>query len=185
METGHKNLRKVEKVENLKIVQFPDEILSKKCAEFEKRFEGDFYKILLPAAKQMADYVYRTNNCVALAAPQIGMQERFFVMCCGYTQNNMRFCFNPSIIDHGQQIEVKPEGCMSWENGTQFVQVPRWRIITVIYRDEHFNLQKMSLRGKEARIYQHEMDHLNGLMIIKENEGDIDNGIETQQVPQV
>lgn len=76
-----------------------------------------------------------------------------------------RYCFYPKIISHGRDIEVKHEKCMSLPG--KIVAAPRWRIITVEYINESGTLIKTTLKGLEARVFQHESDHLDGKLIIK------------------
>jgi len=152
----------------MKILQIPDKILNEKCEPFYK-FSG----VLEPdgSVAAMAEFIRSNKRCVGLAANQIGIKERFFVMREGYAR--IRYCFNPEILGHGKQLEIKPEGCMSITDGTKFFQVPRWRVITARYLDETGKSRTLTLTGLEARIFQHEVEHLNGLLIVKTEVKDV------------
>lgn len=114
-------------------------------------------------AVEMADFVLNTAGCQSLSAPQVGVMRRFFVV-----KENMisiRYYFDPKIVGHGRELEFKNEKCLSVPNAC--VICPRWRIIDVEYYDEQGILRTRTLRSLEARAFQHELDHLNGLLIIK------------------
>lgn len=152
---------------SLKIVQFPDKILSLKADQYDyvDKISND-----KETAQLMAQKIFTMKNCIGLAAPQIGIAKRFFVIRDGLS--GIRYCFNPVVVNHGRDIEVKTEGCMSLGYGDRmlggvFVPVPRWRVITARYVDLKGILVETTLKGLDARAYQHEMDHINGLLIIK------------------
>lgn len=150
----------------MEILQYPNKILTTKIP-IEKYcgIHVDFED-----AAEIGKMVLEMKNCHGIAAPQVGIPERFFVMREGL--NRLRYCFNPEIKKHGKQVAWMNEGCMSIgygdkERGGIFVPVPRWRVIDVEYNDMVGDRVKCTLTGIEARCFQHELDHLNGLLIIK------------------
>lgn len=106
--------------------------------------------------------VMQEHNGVGIAAPQVGLSQRMFI----YTKNNgdAELAVNPRIISrHGHMIDSK-EGCLSHPNIN--VYVPRYPELVVSYYTMHGAHVRMELKGDEAIIFQHELDHLNGKTIL-------------------
>lgn len=146
----------------MEIVQYPNEILVQKMP-----VDKPVDKSQIDA---MVSLMFGQGNCQGISANQVGIRSRFFIMREGLTQ--VRYCHEPEITGHGRQLEMLVEGCMSLGYGDRnrggiFMRVPRWRVITAEYTDERGKRITTTLKGLQARIFQHEMDHLNGLMIIK------------------
>lgn len=103
-------------------------------------------------------------SAFAIAHPQVSKHPfRFFVTYLG------QLVINPVIIRHTNQIIRKVEGCMSYPNDPM-VTVGRWNKCEVEYQtvDENGNLtdkKVLNLSGREAEIWQHEIDHLDGIYI--------------------
>ena len=106
---------------------------------------------------------------MGLAAIQLGVEKRFFVI--SYKKEDGTFeeykVINPKIISHSEeQIYVEEgEGCLSV---TKYVEgiVPRYARITVEYYDEFGNKLTKRVREEIAVAFQHEIDHLNGILFI-------------------
>ena len=144
------------------IIQYPDKRLLEKCPTY------DFmnYPEDLANAVQMAELMRSFKHCAGLAAPQIGIARRYFVMRDGIGQ---RFCFDPKIKGHGRDLTWAKEGSMSIKD--TLVLVPRWRIIDVEFVNSRSELVKETLKGVTARIFQHEYDYLDGkLIVLTEND---------------
>lgn len=110
------------------------------------------------------DTLYTLHSCpggAALAANQIGLDMRFFVLA-GHTLAGVvpQFIFNPEIIRESKWDDVKREGCLSLKD--QFFQVPRKRKITVRFQSFGGDFWTHELSGFAARLFQHEIEHLNG-----------------------
>jgi peptide deformylase len=112
---------------------------------------------------------------VGIAAPQIHHSVRIFIMC---SKPNARYpdaplmqpraIINPEIL-HSSSEKVKDwEGCLSVPSMRGLV--PRHSEITVRYFNQHGDEQNEKLSGFIARIFQHELDHLNGLTFIDQLE---------------
>lgn len=97
---------------------------------------------------------------VGLAAPQIGIPLRVFVI----KANPIIACFNPRIVDASEEMEDGPEGCLTYP-GLQ-VTVPRSKAIKVRYTQPNGNVVTTKYIGMTARIFQHELDHLDGKLIV-------------------
>ena len=113
----------------------------------------------------------RDANGVGIAAPQVSQSYRLFVVC---SHPNPRYpdapmmdptiMINPRIISHNDEIGKGWEGCLSVPGVRGLV--PRYKVITVEYLDRYGKLQQQKLKDFVARIFQHELDHLNGILFI-------------------
>ena len=122
------------------------------------------------AAKLMATMVL--NRGLGLAAPQVGRSIRLIVFdCIKYTfkPNDNGFMFNPEIIESSEETEVGPEGCLSYPKLT--CQVRRNKTIKVKYLDLSNKEVVRSYTGLAARVVQHEIDHLNGVVMKMREDG--------------
>ncbi len=97
---------------------------------------------------------------LGLAAPQVGQSIR---LCLVRLNKKMVPIMNPLIFWWSEEIEVAEEGCLSLPNF--WMNVPRPVSIAVRYMDAKGEEQERKLSGLEARIVQHETDHLNGVLI--------------------
>jgi len=103
----------------------------------------------------------REHGGVGLAAPQVGIPKRLFVLGGNI---KTRYCFNPEIVDYrDKKTGTDSEGCLSYP-GLQ-VPVKRYNKIKVAYQDATGTRHVRTLRALEARAFQHELDHLNGIVI--------------------
>jgi peptide deformylase len=98
---------------------------------------------------------------VGLAAPQVGLSLRFFGMDDG---SEFKMVVNPEILERSEEKELGEEGCLSIPG--VFADVERHRWIKVRYQDEHGVYHEELLEGYSARIFQHEYDHLDGVLFI-------------------
>ena len=113
--------------------------------------------------QNLKDTTMMIDNAVGLAAPQIGDTVRIFV----YNQTKehkdatMRVMINPEIIKTYGSTRVDYEGCLSFPG---FIyEVPAYELIKISYQDESGLKHTLKLRGFEARIFQHEYRHLDGI----------------------
>lgn len=157
-----------------KLIIYPDPILKVECE-----------KVSLPLSqedKELLDDMYAfvkdpNNNAVGLAAPQFGVTKRMFVA-------RVKFCnevfnvkmVNPAIIPVSSKKYFVPDGesCLS-EPGEK-VLVPRHNEIILMGYDAITNKNiRLRLRGFSAAVVQHELDHLDGILLHdhKETENEI------------
>lgn len=94
----------------------------------------------------------------AIALPQVGVSKRAF--CDIY--RDYRFLINPSIIESSGSI-ILEEGCLSIPN--LFVYLDRPREVLLRAEDLDGNIVEVEASGLQARIFQHELDHLDGLTV--------------------
>lgn len=101
---------------------------------------------------------------VGLAAPQIGLSLR---ICIALLRGKVSVFINPHIIWRSPEKETADEGCLSLPN--IWVPVPRALGITVQFRNKKGKEEERKFEGLPARILQHEIDHLDGILIIDYN----------------
>ncbi len=109
-------------------------------------------------AYQLADVMIKQNG-IGLAANQIGLPYRVFAL----KSNPVLVCFNPRIVDAGTVKTVLDEGCLTFPG--LFVKVARPDIIKVRYFEPNGNVVTTKFSGMTAHIFQHELDHLNGVLM--------------------
>lgn len=120
---------------------------------------------LVAFAHQMLDTM-REANGVGLAAPQVGVLQRFFVVELPEDEENdqpaeIYILFNPEIIKgRGEQVGI--EGCLSIPG--YIGEVARQERITVTGLDEEDRPVRLTVEGYLARVFQHEIDHLDGIL---------------------
>ena len=108
------------------------------------------------------------QNGVGLAAPQVGITQRFLVMMNPDTNVVYRM-INPEIISRSEETCVMEEGCLSVlgpDGLPVYSNVRRPESVDVIWTDENGKSQKEHMSGAAARIVQHETDHLDGILFI-------------------
>ncbi len=98
------------------------------------------------------------ERCVGMAANMIGYKKRTIIVSMGFMNLIMN---NPVILSKSGEYETE-EGCLSLI-GTR--KTKRYKEIEVEYQDKNFKLQKQKFSGFPAQIVQHEMDHLEGIII--------------------
>lgn len=127
---------------------------------------SSFDKKLLKLAKQMIETMHAQEG-VGLAAPQIGENIRMFVMKF-FQQDGEKYSIwtviNPIIIETSSDMEIDTEGCLSLPDIQG--KVARYRKIILSFLNERGEKQKIKLEGLNARIAQHEIDHLDGVLFI-------------------
>ena len=97
-----------------------------------------------------------------LAAPQVGLALRMFVM---NSKGKIISCVNPEIIETDDEVVCEEEGCLSFPDLT--LKVTRAEKITGYYVTAEGELITETLEGIDARCFQHELDHLNGITFDK------------------
>jgi peptide deformylase len=97
---------------------------------------------------------------VGLAAPQVGIRWRMFVSTFGVFIDP-RIFMGPADVD--DQVEME-EGCLSFPGRSEMITRPR--SVILFAKDLHGNRYNQRLTGLEARVAQHEVDHLNGILFI-------------------
>jgi peptide deformylase len=145
-------------VSALDIVWYPDPVLRRKA---EPILEIDAE--LCAVAERMIQLMHRDKG-VGLAGPQVGLGKRIFIMCPTAKSGEERVVINPTIAKRSPLKETDTEGCLSLPGVSG--KVERQRAITLTYYDLEGEERSLDLDGFEARVAQHEHDHLEGVLII-------------------
>lgn len=119
-------------------------------------------------AADLVDTMQVSPGCVGLAAPQIGVSRRAFCLDVsghpkGAGAHGLVVLFNPELI-HAEGSEVRREGCMSVPDLTADVRRPL--VVVVRGTDPDGRERVYESSGFEARAFAHELDHLDGLLIL-------------------
>jgi len=144
----------------LPVVKYGDPILTKEGSDITE-FNGELAKLV----ENMFETMY-TAKGVGLAAPQIGVSKKLFVMdCSGTRDGSHRYAFiNPRVVET-KEVQVDEEGCLSFP-GIYF-EVERPRIATISAYDIHGREFVMQFADLEARCTLHETDHVYGKVFIE------------------
>jgi peptide deformylase len=139
------------------IRQYPDPVLRLRAGEVEQ-FDDDLKRLVERMVKLMQD-----ANGVGLAANQVGIIRRVFVFQPDPDSEPLAI-LNPVIVERGGETVSDEEGCLSMQG----VQVPVERPLTVRVegRDPEGGEISMDLGELGARVAQHELDHLDGVLIV-------------------
>lgn len=118
---------------------------------------------------QIEEYAekYNLRPGMGLAAPQIGINENFFVVCHEENENDFKnyVLINPKMISHSEELiyASEGEGCLSVNREVKGI-VPRYARVTFVGYDVDGNEKKIRAREELAIAFQHELDHLNGIL---------------------
>ena len=110
-------------------------------------------------AKDLRDkQEFHKDACVGMAANMIGVRKRVIIVNMGFVDIVM---FNPVLLKKDTPYETE-EGCLSLVGVRK---TTRYKNIEVEYFDKNWNKKRIRLSGWEAQICQHELDHLEGIII--------------------
>ncbi len=146
------------------IIKYGSQILRKHCTEVTAE---DNPRQL---SANLFDTIKKADG-IGLAAPQIGLLKRIFILDTTplWKENNEvakveQVYINPEILWKSNNLIYYKEGCLSIPE--IFEDVLRPDKVSVRYFDVNFNLIEEELNGLKARIFQHEYDHLEGILFI-------------------
>jgi peptide deformylase len=114
-------------------------------------------------AERMLDVMERAHG-VGLAAPQLGILRRILVYRAS-DEDEPKVLINPELVERSDETEVGTEGCLSLLGGELQVPVARHLRVRVSGRDVSGDAVDLDVEGFEARVIQHEIDHLDGILI--------------------
>ena len=131
-----------------------NEILRNKSQNVTK-FDKALKKLIIEMKKTM-----EKNKGIGLAAPQVGVNQNIVIVTLD--QKNQLTMINPEILNYSDKKTIAEEGCLSlpgvWGN------VERAKEIKVKFNDEKNRTHILVLKDLNARIVQHEIDHLEGVL---------------------
>lgn len=139
-----------------------DLVLREKCIPVSD-ITPELLKTMDEMVKMMAD-----QNGVGLAAPQVGITQRFLVMMDPDTNQIYRM-INPIILSRSTETCVMEEGCLSVlgpDGLPVYSNVRRPESVEVEWTNESGDKLRAKMSGVPARIVQHETDHLDGVLFI-------------------
>ncbi|MDI6689626.1 MAG: peptide deformylase [Actinomycetota bacterium] len=139
----------------LEIRKFGDPVLREKTFPIEK-IDQEVKKL----AKNLIDTLHNAPG-MGLAAPQIGILKRVIVSDLG---DGPSVYINPQIIWRSKETEVQEEGCLSLPGVRILISRPQ-KIKVKALSPQGKGLE-LSMEGLQARIIQHEVDHLDGILIL-------------------
>ena len=145
----------------MEILLVPNELLRQKANKLIN-ITSDHIKI----ANQMIDTMIKAPG-VGLAANQVGILKQIITINFEDKENDKRanyILFNPSIIEYSEEKVIMEEGCLSLPE--QYADIERPKKIFLEYIDENEKNIKKEIDGYEARILQHEIDHLSGILFV-------------------
>jgi peptide deformylase len=143
------------------IRQYGDSVLRMRGAEVET-FDDELVRV----SERMKLLMHDADG-VGLAATQVGILRRFFVATL---DGEDRVLVNPVVTPVGSDVEVEQEGCLSL--GPLRLPVERAARVKVEAQDETGKPVSFELEGADARVVQHELDHLDGTLIIDRTDPD-------------
>jgi len=145
----------------MEILSVPHPVLRQKAIRLKTVKEED-----IKIANQMMEVMIKAPG-VGLAANQVGILKQIVTINFEDKENNKHsnyILFNPSIIKYSKEKVIMEEGCLSLPE--QYADIERSKEIVVEYIDENKKTIKKEVNGYEARILQHEIDHLSGKLFV-------------------
>ncbi len=142
----------------LEIRLFGDPVLRQEAREVT-----DFDDRLARLARDMHETMAGAEG-VGLAANQVGILKRLFTWGVGEEDDEWGSVVNPVLLDASEELQEGDEGCLSFPG--LFYPLDRPLRVAVGFRDLEGDDRTVQLEGLLARIWLHEMDHLNGILFI-------------------
>jgi peptide deformylase len=133
---------------------FGDPVLKTEAQPVEE-IDGKLVRLI----DEMFETLYETGNGIALAAPQIGVQRQIFVWDL---EDDPRIILNPEIVETSGEWAYD-EGCLSIPN--LYVEILRPKQVLLRGVDLEGNTVEYEADELEARLFQHELDHLHGVLM--------------------
>ena len=139
----------------MRLIKSPNPVLNQSAEDWNFETDTDAEQVELEMIQLM-----RANNGRGLAANQVGLLKRVFVI---QLEGNISATamFNPTIVNQSEDLVVGEEGCLSFPDLWLDVKRPKW--IDAVYLDKLGKECKITLTGINAKCFLHELDHLNGI----------------------
>jgi peptide deformylase len=148
-----------------KIIKYPDPILRKKCEEV-KEVDEEIKNLGWDMVEAMEG-----NEGIGLAAPQVGELKRVIVIhpikersLEEKSKKIPQVFINPEIIKRSKETLVDEEGCLSFPG--LFLKIKRAKEVEIEALDKYGEQVQIKAEGLPARVLQHEIDHLDGILFI-------------------
>ena len=137
------------------IFKYPNPILRRK-SERIKEIGPEIRELALNMLKIMKE-----NRGLGIAGPQVGELKRIIVV---QTEGGPKVFINPEIVKRGEEAEIGEEGCLSLPG--LYLKIKRQKKLILKTLNEKGEKIEMEAKGIFARILQHEIDHLDGILFI-------------------
>ncbi len=139
----------------MEIVTYPQEVLRREAEPIE-----EIDQEVRDLADRMTEMMFRAEG-VGLAAPQIGVGKKLIVV---NLEDDFHILINPEMVERSEEEESKEEGCLSVPGPE--ASVSRSQKVVVRGTDLEGNEVSLTREGMAARVFQHEVDHINGKLFI-------------------
>lgn len=142
--------------ERMEVLHHPSPILKSRAHEVDHTTDNDLRELV----RAMAETMYAENG-VGLAAPQVGVDKRVIVFD---VDDRLAAICNPCIVEFSEETEVDEEGCLSVPG----ITVPVERSTHVVCTGQTIDGKQLEIKASDllARVLQHEIDHLDGVIIL-------------------
>ena len=141
----------------MELKTYPDPVLRKRSSPLRRITEAELRKL-----HDMLELMYE-NEGIGLAGPQVGWNIRVITMDVGGSGTGERIFINPTIL-HAEGRQEEEEGCLSLPGiRCRVARSDRVTVAAYTLKGEKLELEK---EGLAARAWQHEIDHLNGILFI-------------------
>lgn len=140
----------------MEILSYPSPVLKQPAEDVEHFGDDDLKTLVATMAREMYD-----APGIGLAATQVGLLTR--VLVYDIDEGLTALC-NPSIVERSEETELSEEGCLSFPG----IEIPVERAVSVTCAavDINGDAVRIEASGLLARVLQHEIDHLDGVLII-------------------
>lgn len=142
----------------MELLYYPHKILQTP-ANLVEVFDNDL-AVLVEQMKQCMVI----NNGIGLAAPQVGISKQVLVYGGEKIGLPLKCLVNPKLIQTGQDKEIAQEGCLSFPG--VYIEIERWKTVKLLAQNERGQEIEFNVKDLEARIIQHEINHLQGLTFL-------------------
>ncbi len=139
----------------LPIVEFPNPILEKRAQKIKDCSSPEIKELIL----DMLETMENRSEAVGLAAPQVGQSV---ALCIIKLDGKTHILINPKVKSSSWKKEVCEEGCLSFPG--KFIRVKRSAKVKIEAQDRHGKKIVLKGDGLLGRAFQHEIDHLNGIL---------------------
>ena len=144
-------------IEKCQLTHYPADVLAKSASPIEK-IDDNIRQLIV----KMTDVMLK-NKGVGLAAPQIGVPLRLFIISLDGNRESVKVYVNPNVTPIGE-LGVLDEGCLSVPN--IYTKIQRYKKCKVTATDLDGKQFTEEAEGLFARVLQHESDHINGVTIV-------------------
>ncbi len=144
-------------IEKCKITHYPAEVLAKRAEQVDEINDN-----IRRFVEKMTDIMLK-NKGLGLAAPQVGVSLRLFIISLNGTMENVRAYINPTVTTDGE-LGSMDEGCLSVPG--VFTKIRRYKKCKVTATDLDGNEFTEEAEGLYAKALQHEYDHIEGMTIV-------------------